>query len=109
MSDPLILSIHGKTPRIDDSAFVAPGCRIIGDVEIGPDATRGTFGCSPGDDTHPEPYVYVTHWNDVAPDRFWNDAGGSYASRSLSALRAEPDHREAALAFCRDGRRLLQG
>lgn len=78
-------------------------------VEIGPDATRGTFGCSPGDDAHPEPYVYVTHWNDVAPDRFWNDAGGSYASRSLSALRAEPDHREAALAFCRDGRRLLQG
>ena len=39
MSDPLILSIHGKTPRIHDSAFVAPGCRIIGDVEIGPDAS----------------------------------------------------------------------
>ncbi|QWC56821.1 gamma carbonic anhydrase family protein [Erythrobacter sp. 3-20A1M] len=30
-----ILSIHGKTPRIHDSAFIAPGCRIIGDVEIG--------------------------------------------------------------------------
>jgi carbonic anhydrase/acetyltransferase-like protein (isoleucine patch superfamily) len=39
MSDPLILSIHGKTPRIHGSAFVAPGCRIIGDVEIGPDAS----------------------------------------------------------------------
>lgn len=39
MSDPMILSIHGKTPRIHDSAFVAPGCRIIGDVEIGPDAS----------------------------------------------------------------------
>ena len=39
MSDPLILPIHGKTPRIHDSAFVAPGCRIIGDVEIGPDAS----------------------------------------------------------------------
>src|SRR3546814_6147328 len=24
-------------PRIDPSAFIAPGCRIIGDVEIGPD------------------------------------------------------------------------
>jgi carbonic anhydrase/acetyltransferase-like protein (isoleucine patch superfamily) len=34
-----ILSIHGKTPRIHDSAFVAPGCRIIGDVEIGPDVS----------------------------------------------------------------------
>lgn len=34
-----IISIHGKTPRIHDSAFVAPGCRIIGDVEIGPDSS----------------------------------------------------------------------
>lgn len=37
--DVSIISIHGKTPRIHDSAFVAPGCRIIGDVEIGPDAS----------------------------------------------------------------------
>ncbi len=37
--DTTILSIHGKTPRIHDSAFIAPGCRIIGDVEIGPDAS----------------------------------------------------------------------
>ena len=29
-----ILPIHGKAPRIHDSAFVAPGCRIIGDVAI---------------------------------------------------------------------------
>ena len=34
-----ILPIHGKAPRIHDSAFIAPGCRIIGDVEIGPDAS----------------------------------------------------------------------
>lgn len=38
-SDISIIAIHGKTPRIDDSAFIAPGCRIIGDVEIGPDAS----------------------------------------------------------------------
>jgi carbonic anhydrase/acetyltransferase-like protein (isoleucine patch superfamily) len=30
-----IVPIHGKTPRIHDSAFIAPGCTIIGDVEIG--------------------------------------------------------------------------
>jgi gamma-carbonic anhydrase len=34
-----ILPIDGKMPRIDPSAFIAPGCRIIGDVEIGPDAS----------------------------------------------------------------------
>jgi len=27
--------IHGKTPSIHESAFIAPGCTIIGDVEIG--------------------------------------------------------------------------
>lgn len=37
--DVTILSIHGKTPRIHESAFIAPGCRIIGDVEIGPEAS----------------------------------------------------------------------
>ncbi len=37
--DTTIIAIHGKAPRIHDSAFIAPGCRIIGDVEIGPDAS----------------------------------------------------------------------
>ena len=30
-----IVTIHGKVPRIDDTAFVAPGCVIVGDVTIG--------------------------------------------------------------------------
>ena len=34
-----IVPIHGKTPRIHDSAFIAPGCTIIGDVEIGEDSS----------------------------------------------------------------------
>lgn len=37
--DVTIAAIHGKAPRIHDSAFIAPGCRIIGDVEIGPDVS----------------------------------------------------------------------
>lgn len=37
--DVTIAAIHGKVPRIHDSAFIAPGCRIIGDVEIGPDVS----------------------------------------------------------------------
>lgn len=37
--DVTIAAIHGKAPRIHPSAFIAPGCRIIGDVEIGPDAS----------------------------------------------------------------------
>ncbi len=34
-----ILTLNGNTPRVDPSAFVAPGCRLIGDVEIGPGAS----------------------------------------------------------------------
>jgi carbonic anhydrase/acetyltransferase-like protein (isoleucine patch superfamily) len=34
-----ILPYQGKYPRIHDSAFIAPGCRIIGDVEIGADSS----------------------------------------------------------------------
>ena len=30
-----IIPIHGKTPKIHETAFIAPGCTIIGDVEIG--------------------------------------------------------------------------
>ncbi|MBT2188768.1 gamma carbonic anhydrase family protein [Sphingobium nicotianae] len=37
--DVTILALNGKTPRIHESAFIAPGCRIIGDVEIGPQAS----------------------------------------------------------------------
>ena len=34
-----IVSIHGHTPKIHDSAFIAPGCTIIGNVEIGADSS----------------------------------------------------------------------
>lgn len=37
--DTTIASLNGKAPKIHSSAFIAPGCRIIGDVEIGPDVS----------------------------------------------------------------------
>lgn len=39
MSGPTIVPFFGKGPRIHDSAFVAPGACLVGDVEIGPDAS----------------------------------------------------------------------
>jgi gamma-carbonic anhydrase len=38
-NDITIMPLGGKAPRIHSSAFIAPGCRIIGDVEIGPDVS----------------------------------------------------------------------
>jgi carbonic anhydrase/acetyltransferase-like protein (isoleucine patch superfamily) len=34
-----LLTFNGMTPRIDPAAFVAPGARLIGDIEIGPEAS----------------------------------------------------------------------
>jgi carbonic anhydrase/acetyltransferase-like protein (isoleucine patch superfamily) len=39
MTDFSIITLHGNTPKIHPSAFIAPGCRIIGDVEIGEHAS----------------------------------------------------------------------
>jgi gamma-carbonic anhydrase len=37
--DVTILPFNGVSPQIADSAFIAPGCRIIGDVTIGEEAS----------------------------------------------------------------------
>jgi carbonic anhydrase/acetyltransferase-like protein (isoleucine patch superfamily) len=36
---PDLIPFGGNAPRVDPSAFVAPGARLIGDVEIGPEAS----------------------------------------------------------------------
>jgi gamma-carbonic anhydrase len=39
MAGPQLLSFGGKTPLVDPAAFVAPGAQLIGDIEIGPEAS----------------------------------------------------------------------
>ena len=39
MNGVTLLDYGGKAPRIDPSAFVAPGARLIGDIEIGAEAS----------------------------------------------------------------------
>jgi carbonic anhydrase/acetyltransferase-like protein (isoleucine patch superfamily) len=34
-----LIPFHGVAPRIDPAAFVAPGARLIGNVELGPEAS----------------------------------------------------------------------
>ena len=36
---PTLIAFGGKAPRIDPTAFVAPGARLIGDIEIGAEAS----------------------------------------------------------------------
>ena len=58
-------------------------------TEIG----RATYGGSPGDETHAEPYLYVSVWDDVEEDPLWN------ATAFRGAELPAPVDRKAALTF----------
>jgi hypothetical protein len=80
-------------------------------VDLGDEAAgqRGTFGASPGDEQHPLPYLYVTHWAAVANDPYWNDTGFGGASLGYDRLVDVEDPRGAALEFLAAGRARLAG
>ena len=76
-------------------------------TDLGDEAAgrRANYGGSPGDDQHPEPYLYVGPWA-PAEGGFWNEPFG--ASLSYRDLLTADDQRETALGFLRHGRQLLE-
>lgn len=48
---PLLLALGGRAPRVDPTAWVAPGAALIGDVELGPEASVW-YGCVLRGDLH---------------------------------------------------------
>ena len=71
---------------------------------------RATFGASPGDADHPEPYLYVGAWGDVdRGDPFWNETAFNGASMGYAELRASDDQLAAAIGFFRAGHTRLVG
>jgi hypothetical protein len=70
-------------------------------VELGdePSGARAAYGCSPGDDLHPEPYVYVAPWTAPAPGELWRATAFAGAELSYAELLAAPDPRALALDF----------
>ncbi len=73
----------------------------MGDAEAG---GRATFGMSPGDASHDEPYIYVGAWGDVdRSDSYWNETTFNGASLTYSDLQAADDEYAAALDFVRGG------
>jgi hypothetical protein len=76
-------------------------------VELGsePAGRRAGYGCSPGDETHPEPYLYVAPWNEPPAGELWQARAFRGAELPLQALLEAADQRATALAFlraCRD-------
>ncbi len=70
-------------------------------------ARRANYGASPGDEGHPEPYLYVGPWGPTADNTFWNAATFSGAVLPLSQLLEAADPNQVALRFLRAGRAIL--
>jgi hypothetical protein len=73
-------------------------------VELGSESggTRATYGFSPGDEEHPEPYVYVAPWVAPEPGELWRATSFNGAELGYPALLAAGDPRDAALEFLRE-------
>jgi hypothetical protein len=79
-------------------------------IEAGSESAgqRANFGFSPGDDDHPEPYIYVGPWTAKVSGELWNASGFNGAELSYAELIGADDHRAAALDFMRERYRALQ-
>ena len=71
-------------------------------IELGSEAAglRANYGFSPGDDDHPEPYVYVGPWTAEVEGELWRATGFRGAELGYAELQASPDPAAAALDFC---------
>ncbi|MDH3725627.1 MAG: hypothetical protein OER93_07800, partial [Thermoleophilia bacterium] len=71
---------------------------------------RASYGASPGDDAHPEPYLYVGAWGEIdRANPFWNDEAFNGGAMSYDELLAADDQPQAALDYFRTGFAILTG
>jgi hypothetical protein len=79
-------------------------------IELGSESAgeRANFGFSPGDDDHPEPYLYVGPWSTEVSGELWNATGFKGAEMAYDELIVADDHRRAALDFMRERYRALR-
>lgn len=80
-------------------------------IELGDEAAgqRATYGFSPGDENHPEPYAYVGPWVARPAGETWNATGFGGAELGYVELLAAEDPLTAALDFLRSRRDALLG
>lgn len=79
----------------------------LGALELG---HRASYGASPGDDAHPEPYLYVAAWGDIdRADPFWNDSSFNGASFAYTDLLKAEDQIATAVDFFGQGYDRLTG
>lgn len=79
-------------------------------IELGPevDGARANYGFSPGDEEHPEPYLYVGPWTTEVEGELWQASGFRGAELGYAELLAADDPYAATIEFCRIRRRALR-
>jgi hypothetical protein len=79
-------------------------------IEMGTEGSKASFGASPGDRGHLEPYLYVSAWSEIDRENpYWNDRNFNGASLPFTALlEAEDQSQVAALEFFLEGHRILR-
>ena len=81
-------------------------------IELGAEAggVRAGYGLSPGDELHPEPYLYVVPWEAAAAaSELFGASAFKGAELPYAELLAASDQRAAALEFLRARLRALTG
>jgi hypothetical protein len=68
---------------------------------------RATYGASPGDDEHPEPYLYVAPWRTPEPSPVWNAYGFTGAELAWAEIVTAGDPEATAVAFWAGARKAL--
>lgn len=79
-------------------------------IEMGSEerGKRASYGASPGDGGHDEPYVYVSAWGEIdRSDPYWNESSFEGSSLGYSAIASSPDPVAAAVEFLARGYRAL--
>ncbi|MGH8913229.1 MAG: hypothetical protein ACRDZM_01785 [Acidimicrobiia bacterium] len=77
----------------------------IGDADLN---QRASYGASPGDEGHLEPYLYVSPWSDIdRSNPYWNDRHFDGSSLRFAELMAAEDQARVAHDFFEQGYRIL--
>lgn len=113
----------GFATHVLERARRTPGAVDVSRVQLWPEhfdpafemgsheaGARASYGGSPGDDHHPEPYLYVAAWGDIdRADPYWNDHAFNGASLGYAELAAAGDPYQVALDFFARGHDRLNG
>jgi hypothetical protein len=100
----LAIVVAGATPRDDVSEIHLWPEHFDIAIDFGAKTVRATYGISPGDDDHPEPYAYVAPWNPpthTGDDTFWNATGFTGAERPVA------DDVDEMVAFFHEAHRMM--